>query len=100
VVTHRYERTHCLWLEQFQIADYFRYLRSDVMASRWLQVSLLCDGSCSGKRRNVAMWLLRWCSPLTSARPHLGARCLHMNGSSRLIVRPRQRGNRGDLHLA
>ena len=22
-VTHRYKRTHCLWLEQFQIADYF-----------------------------------------------------------------------------
>jgi hypothetical protein len=23
-VTHRYNRAHCLWLEQFQIADYLR----------------------------------------------------------------------------
>jgi hypothetical protein len=24
VVTHRYQRAHCLWLEQFQIAEYAR----------------------------------------------------------------------------
>jgi hypothetical protein len=26
-VTHRYKRTHCLWLEQFQIADSARMVR-------------------------------------------------------------------------
>src|SRR5260370_18307878 len=36
-VTHRYKRTHCLWLEQFQIADYAcsdGALKSTVTASR------------------------------------------------------------------
>ena len=67
-------------------ADYFRCLRSGIMASPWLQVSLLCGGSCCSKRRNVAMWLLGLVFTGGVDTPRIrAARYLRVNGSSRLI---------------
>jgi len=37
-VTHRYNRTHCLWPEQFQIADYFRFLSCQSMGHTGAQI--------------------------------------------------------------
>jgi hypothetical protein len=44
-VTHRYNRTHCLWLEQFQIAEYLLLqrhrlpLREDYRSSKYVRLS-------------------------------------------------------------
>ena len=41
-VTHRYNRTHCLWLEQFQIADYSCIGERGVAAGRPTHIRQLC----------------------------------------------------------
>ena len=43
-VTHRYKRTHCLWLEQFQIADYARVV---YRLTRWSPTAI-CAGYVRG----------------------------------------------------
>ena len=41
-VTHRYKRTHCLWLEQFQIADLARFRELPSRPGRSAQIGQLC----------------------------------------------------------
>jgi hypothetical protein len=55
--THRYSRTHCLWLEQFQIAEFVRLCAPDGHAG--VAYRLASSGLVGGERDVAADWVER-----------------------------------------
>ena len=68
-VTHRYKRTHCLWLEQFQIADSAR------VANRlnWLSRGAISANSALGTAQWAVLGLMLSLWSATAAQRRIGA---------------------------